>query len=290
MPSGLTRKQRIDEESKSSGEASPRKERYTSTPLENPKETGISQDREVEIGELGKGLDYGTYDEISSMEGLSSTRTGLEGTKMGEVISNRPSNDPRLLGPTVYTIARKEFLHAISNKKKIGYSAEFQKHFIDSQLLKNPRSRQLFSKARWRVDIDEFLLELMRRRVVEDLSGLLKLKRGYVVGCKDWAAAFSKTQTGAYLWTGKGEENQPSEFVTLDLGVTKKQKIPTHNLNTLLGEEKLEELKAKFGNKIFDSDILTLRHRRRTVDLQMKLWKLQGYLAEYRETPGFEME
>lgn len=120
---------------------------------------------------------------------------------------------------------------------------------------------------------------------MEELTYVLQRRKGYVTGCKSWEDALAKPQIGAYLWTGIEDDKSPPEFATLDLGVTKKQKVPTHNLKFLLGREKLEGLRKKFGNGIFENNMLALRHRRRTVDLQMKLWKLQGYLAEYRDAP-----
>lgn len=142
--------------------------------------------------------------------------------------------------------------------------------------------------------MDGFVLELMRRRAVEGLVYLVGLKRGYVVGCVDWEDATRKPQIGAILWTrGTGSEeivaakdeqvnHGPPEFATLIFGKDK-GKVPMHNLRMLLGKEKLQELREKCPSGIFDKELTVLRHRNVTVDLQLRLWKLQGYLAEYKE-------
>lgn len=198
-----------------------------------------------------------------------------------------PGQTSQAVGPTIYTLSRKEFLRTMVKNRDI------HKAFVDSQLLNNARSRELFAKAQFRGDIDRFLLELMRRRCVENLCRLLQLQRGYITGCKNWEDALAKTQIGVYLWTGsKGEGDAPGEFATVDVGPDgKKRKIPVHNLLVLLGEKKMGELremagqggKTKGWNGIWENDLLAVRHKNMTVDVQMGLWKLQGYLAEYQQ-------
>ena len=39
---------------------------------------------------------------------------------------------------------------------------------------------------RWRRDMDTFVLDLMRRRIVEGLKYLCGRKKGYLQGCSDW--------------------------------------------------------------------------------------------------------
>jgi hypothetical protein len=56
-----------------------------------------------------------------------------------------------------------------------------------------------------------------------------------------------------------------------------------HNLRRLLGKEKLAELRAKLPSGIFEREVVTLKHKGPVLDVEMRLWKLQGYLAEYRD-------
>jgi hypothetical protein len=178
--------------------------------------------------------------------------------------------------------------------------------------------------------MDSFILELMRRRIVEGLVYLVRRKRGYVSGCVDWDdAKIAGRQQAMILWTGKLKgfedevkhgveqqsivvedkqqssaledqqqpdvvetEQQPSEsgspeqdqqsdeppaFATLTLGKDKPHMVPVHNLPMLLGLQHLAELRRKCP--IFDKKILIVRHKRTTIDIQMKLWRLQGYLG-----------
>jgi hypothetical protein len=57
--------------------------------------------------------------------------------------------------------------------------------------------------------------------------------------------------------------------------------LVVHDLRKLLGEEGVEQLRGASG--LFKEGGLFLLGRRRTLDLQLLLWKLQGFLAFERE-------
>jgi len=74
----------------------------------------------------------------------------------------------------------------------------------------------------------------------------------------------------------------PGEFATLDMDKQMKSKVPVHNLQLLLGDDLIEDLRRHMP-KVFKYEVVSLKHRRVTVDVQLRLWKLQGYLAEYKQ-------
>jgi len=215
------------------------------------------------------------------------------------------------LGHTVYTLAYQSALRAMQDakgyKKKQSKKAKYNAkrggiilskdgppaRFIPDRYGQSKSASRFLSAARWRSDMHEFVLELMRRRLVEGLIRLTNSKRGYVVGCSGWKDALAKPQVGAFIWTGgNGEQDEgvdiPPEFATLDVsagqqGENRTKKIPVHNLRRLLGMEKLAELRAKLSSGIFGKEVVVLKHKKVVVDVEMQLWKLQGYLAEYRD-------
>ena len=217
---------------------------------------------------------------------LTSKHTSLGNKVTDEKISEKPDCTPTI-GPKVYTAARKSVIRSLSPGK--------WRALAPPRLRSMKASMKTLEKAGWRDDMDGFVLELMRRRLVEGLVYLVGLKRGYVVGCVDWEDAIRKPQVGAILWTRRADNEGiveveteqvnygPPEFATLDLGTHKKRKIPVHNLRMLLGTEKLQELRGQCPSGVFDKELVGLRHRNNTVELQLRLWKLQGYLAEYNE-------
>lgn len=209
---------------------------------------------------------------------------------------------PSSIGFKAYTLNSKLVLSAMQDadsgykQTRQGKAEHAQLRFIPQTIRGMKDAMKVYGKARWRQDMQDFVPELMRRRIMEGLIHACKLKRGYMVGCADWEAAMQKPQAAAFLWTGEeGSEEvvPPEEFATLDVGSQfhnqvgpqlgkKKRKVPVHNLRTLLGREKLSELRAKAGKTLFDKGIVVLKHKKATVELQMQLWRLQGYLAEHR--------
>ncbi|KAN0114385.1 hypothetical protein V8E51_003929 [Hyaloscypha variabilis] len=224
---------------------------------------------------------------------------------------SRPTNEPLTptLGHAVYTLAYQQVLRALQDtkgyKKKQNKKSRYRNksmvmpedgppsRFIPDRYGQSKSASKFLGTARWRTDMHEFVLELMRRRIVEGLIRVTNWKRGYVVGCSGWVDALAKPQVGAFIWTGGNGDlregmDTPPEFATLDIpagpqheGRTKK--VPVHNLRRLLGKEKLAELRAKLPSGIFEREVVTLKHKGPVLDVEMRLWKLQGYLAEYRD-------
>jgi hypothetical protein len=191
------------------------------------------------------------------------------------------------VGDTTYILCRTVALRALSDYKMRFVSKSNPVGLkLSIERVKHMRAAfQIRKGAGWREDMDAFVVELMRRRIVSLLVHITSKKRGYLVGCTGWEDAEQKTQVGAYLWTGGNmdkEGDQPPEFATLWTAVTKPKKTPVHNLRFLLGREKLQELREKCKNGIWDREVIVLKHKQMTVDLQMRLWKLQGLLAEFR--------
>lgn len=54
--------------------------------------------------------------------------------------------------------------------------------------------------------------------------------------------------------------------------------VPIYNLPSLLGYKHLETLR-KLGSSWVDEEILFVRQRQKTIELQMALWRLMGYMA-----------
>lgn len=207
-------------------------------------------------------------------------------------------------GMTGYVIANGSTLESMQVSKQSKQPAHL--NLLPSSVRSVKTAMNMFSSSKWRPDMAEFVLELLRRRCVEHLLHLASLKRGYVVACVDWEDASSKRSVGVFLWTGGREDNpmpSPADFATLDLGMEgglkggekkKRRKVPVYNLRSLLGQKKLAHLMAQSG--VFERVVVAVKHKLMTIDLEMKLWKLQGYIADYdkiiegRKTSGGETE
>lgn len=168
----------------------------------------------------------------------------------------------------------------------------------------------------WREDMDEFILDQLRRKVVSEVAYCVR-KGNYVW---DWPLTDSKPppQPGCVLWlqtpvaqqqqaTSTGEqaaeeESDASEtnekvsrsaadtsalpsphlpprfvsIVTTGEGPTR-NRFPAYNMSELLGEEQLTALKAAMG-PLVDSVRVVLRGKMGTLEPRLALWKLKGYM------------
>jgi hypothetical protein len=199
----------------------------------------------------------------------------------------KTDREGKRVGDTPYILSRTFAIRALSDYKMRFVSKSNPVGMkLSLERIKHMKAAfEIRKGAGWREDMDAFVVELMRRRLVSLLVHITSKKRGYLVGCTGWEDAEQKTQVGAYLWTGGNmdrEGDQPPEFATLWTGSTEQKKTPVHNLRFLLGREKLQELREKCKNGIWDREVIVLKHKQMTLDLQMRLWKLQGLLAEFR--------
>ncbi|KAL2074228.1 hypothetical protein VTL71DRAFT_8006 [Oculimacula yallundae] len=238
---------------------------------------------------------------LDQAEELEEAEEMVETDEAKEETALEPKPTPSTIGYQAYTLNRKVLLQSmlkIGNRNG-GKNTEMIHRTLIPVGWRSVKSAQKFYQGSgWREDMEDFVPMLMGRRISEALSHLWSLKRGYLVGCADWEDALKKKQVAAFLWTGgKGDgeaevEGLP-EFATLDVGSEgfdtagpvqgrRKRKVPVYNLQKLLGKEKMDELRQQVPNSVFEANILVLRHKRVTVELQSQLWKIEGYLAEHR--------
>lgn len=151
----------------------------------------------------------------------------------------------------------------------------------------------------WREDMDDFVLELMRKDLVRQLKYLGSRPSGYMVRCTSYEQVKRHSQLAAALWLGKigghmgsegstasegrvegreggglGDGEGPPAYAMLDY---KGRYIPLYNVPRLLGEKYVEHLRE--SNAVFQGDIVVVKQKRNTLKAQLALWKLMGYLA-----------
>ena len=149
----------------------------------------------------------------------------------------------------------------------------------------------------WREDMDTFVLEILRENVARRLAYLASSTAAYISRCKDHEHISKHHQVGAVLWLGPNSEDTVEKgasdkdgAATGDLGELgpppyamhhyKNHYIPVYNLLTLLGPTKLRDLR-KSKDSHFGEQYAVIKMKRLTVEVQLELWKLLGYL-----TPG----
>ncbi|KAH6720331.1 hypothetical protein BKA61DRAFT_594674 [Leptodontidium sp. MPI-SDFR-AT-0119] len=245
-------------------------------------------------------------EEVEELKGVEALEGSEDSENATAVVVEKPT--PSKIGYQVYTLNRKDLLQSITNSESKrtsrGKTRSIHSRFLPAKWHGIKSVMKAYNDSAWRPDMGDFVRILMGRRISEALVHLCKLKRGYLVGCSDWEDALKKPQAAAFLWTGnRGDEEieGPPEFATLDIGSQdfdavgpqlgrKKRKVPVYNLLTLLGKEKMDELRQLVPKSVFEKEIVVLKHKNVTVELQSLLWKIQGYLAEYQDRQVARLE
>jgi hypothetical protein len=233
--------------------------------------------------------------ELRAGKGPGESESEAHYIKMDEsssTIGSSPKGLPsstRSAGPKSYVLARQRALAGLPKGRPLAKLRILESSFPIRVRDRGP-IQQVFEDAKIRPDIDTFVLELLRRRATEHLVYVTKLG-AYILKCAGWKEAIDpKTQGSAILWIGGVPAEQskfdtivePPEFATVDvLDEHGKRRIPVHNLEVLLGKYHVQRLKETCD--IFKDEFLVIKNRKLTVEIEMKLWQLQGYMAEYRQ-------
>ncbi|KAK4249824.1 hypothetical protein C7999DRAFT_12386 [Corynascus novoguineensis] len=192
-------------------------------------------------------------------------------------------------GPSAYTLSSQRLLQELQHEKS-PYSKLYKKLLRMSDH-GNTKLGSLITTATWRHDMDIVVLELLRRRVVEGLCHFSKIsekadRRKYILKCESWDEVKDLKHRGCLLYLGtpnmmSSEPTSgyvPPRLATMDLGpVRYGSKLAVHNLCELLGEEHVAHLRQE--SELPREGSLYLLGRQATVNLQMILWKLQGYMV-----------
>ncbi|KAL8975640.1 MAG: hypothetical protein Q9197_000115 [Variospora fuerteventurae] len=140
----------------------------------------------------------------------------------------------------------------------------------------------------WREDMDDFVLDLMRRKVQRLLGYLSSRPAGYITACHNYEDVQKKHQPGAVLWLGNriGDEPETTKEVPPPPYAMVKYRsasnIPVYNLPMLLGPDFLDQLRS--SSKSFGGALAVIKQKRNTLESLMHLWKLMGYLASDADT------
>lgn len=193
----------------------------------------------------------------------------------------KPRGNDKPAGPTSYMLARQDLI-SLQGSKTRGDAAVWRRLMALNH--SSPKFNSVLKHVVWREDMGALVLELMRRRVVEELVYYAQLsedttRNSYVVPCDTWEKVKDPAYNGhrgCVLWFGEGEGPGPRAIMEIP-GVRFGRKIPVHNMHALLGREHIARLKEQAA--VFREGFLFMLARVRTMELQLKLWKLQGYLA-----------
>lgn len=206
---------------------------------------------------------------------------------------SRPRAVPRPASKSVYSLCRREALAAIAPKAKNAH-AEFKGyHRVRMQMIATAYPRPV--DVVYRADMDSFVLDLMRTQATDQLLHYAHIcddpasSKKYLVRCRgSWDEVVEKCANyGCVLWLGDCEDQtskRPGEFETVRLGSDKPENtVIVHDLTVLLGSENVKKLREE--SNMFSKGSTFMLGRQKSTRLQLRLWKLHGYLASYRDSP-----
>ncbi|KAI0016038.1 hypothetical protein F4780DRAFT_714827 [Xylariomycetidae sp. FL0641] len=190
-------------------------------------------------------------------------------------------------GPSGYILARRDLFSFITQPGS-GYQR------ASKSLLPGFSNKSVYGRAGpmavWREDMDVFLLDMYRRDIYRTLLHFDKLcaqdRRKYIVKFDRWSDIMYEDK-GALLWFPSELDNsqsQAKQFSTYEVHTELRRgpasaSLPVHNIPALLGPELAQQLRQEA--QVLNDGSIFLCTRRRTTKFRMKLWKLEGYIADY---------
>ena len=191
------------------------------------------------------------------------------------------------LRPAAHThfLAHSPVLHLISSLKRKNYVRFLPKRWKTDSAIS-------IESVVWRKDMDTFVLEVLRKRVVKLLKYLSSRPAAYIAACKGYEAVKESHQVAAVLYLGPLASSsttnpdvssapnsasplpEPPPYATLPY---KTHQIPIYNLSALLGQTHLQQLRE--SSKVFAGGMAVLKGKRVTVAAQGELWRLLGYVG-----------
>ena len=223
-------------------------------------------------------------DEISSVTSESTLPCALE----SEDPSNTLKSPMRTLSSTHFLASRQVLTHVSSLTPP-------QYERLMPQRWKHDPSVKL-SDVVWREDMDVFVLEILRRNVSKKLSYLASRAAAYIAPCKNYDSINNHDQVAVVLWLSKNpnnsihDERAPGDEMSLDgrgtgpqnyaMHYYKTHYIPCFNLAALLGPIQLSALRDSRSDR-FNDHFAVVKLKRNTVEVQLELWKLLGYMVQH---------
>ncbi|KAH6667881.1 hypothetical protein B0J14DRAFT_489338 [Halenospora varia] len=214
---------------------------------------------------------------------LQDTRKALK-----ENESSEPTVQGNRLRGSSYMLARKSLVGSMYDLNS-GYGKHPFTYLIPHRARQNQELCAIYYKAIYRKDMADFIMMIMRRRITEHLRYLMIERPFYVPGLDNLKDLRQPARTAAFFWTGCDDSPPPPEFSEIN-------GKPFYNLRALLGDENMAELQKEIlgagaaGSILvlktispFSKPFIALKHQPGTINLQLRLWWLQGYIAEHKE-------
>ena len=152
------------------------------------------------------------------------------------------------------------------------------------------------SEMVWREDMADFVLGQLRESVFEDLRSWAAKSSDHIVLCGSYDELDGQKHVAAVLWLGSQTEpfvrapstagpDMASGPAPYAMRRHMDHYVPCYNLVALLGNQKSQFLREAHPSR-FGGQIAVVKAQGRTKKLQLKLWKLLGFVNRFIPPEG----
>ncbi|KAK0371546.1 hypothetical protein CLIM01_11098 [Colletotrichum limetticola] len=209
-------------------------------------------------------------------------------------IAKQKETDQLLLkSPSAYVVSRKPVIDSMAGKRgKTPFGDGWR-----TLLGRNPKvmNSDIPKRLVWRQDMGDFVLENLRKNIMKYVTGYVEADEGHsscIQPLETWEDVHDAQKRSCLMWYDAAniparesrwdewmEEGKVKPFATYDVPDAKYEKsLPIYDIGRLMGPKYLAKLREI---PVFRERSLFVVKKKRSIPLQLYLWKLQAYMAEY---------
>ncbi|KAI3530485.1 hypothetical protein CSPX01_14818 [Colletotrichum filicis] len=209
-------------------------------------------------------------------------------------VAKQKETDQLLLkSPSAYVVSRKPVIDSMAGKRgKTPFGDGWR-----TLLGRNPKvmNSDIPKRLVWRQDMGDFVLENLRKNIMKYVTWHVEAGEGRsscIQPLETWEDVHDAQKRSCLLWydeanipTGESrwdewmKKGKVKPFATYDVPDAKYEKsLPIYDIGRLMGPKYLAKLREI---PVFRERSLFVVKKKRSIPLQLYLWKLQAYMAEY---------
>ncbi|KAI3554374.1 hypothetical protein CABS01_01067 [Colletotrichum abscissum] len=209
------------------------------------------------------------------------------------LVKQKETDQLLLKSPSAYVVSRKPVIDSMAGKRgKTPFGDGWR-----TLLGRNPKvmNSDIPKRLVWRQDMGDFVLENLRKNIMKYVTWHVEAGEGRsscIQPLETWEDVHDAQKRSCLLWydaanitAGESrwdewmKKGKVKPFATYDVPDAKYEKsLPIYDIGRLMGPKYLAKLREI---PVFRERSLFVVKKKRSIPLQLYLWKLQAYMAEY---------
>ncbi|KAK1496434.1 hypothetical protein CCUS01_02781 [Colletotrichum cuscutae] len=209
------------------------------------------------------------------------------------LVKQKETDQLLLKSPSAYVVSRKPVIDSMAGKRgKLPFGDGWR-----TLLGRNPKvmNSDIPKRLVWREDMGDFVLENLRKNIMKYVTWHVEAGEGHsscIQPLETWEDVHDAQKRSCLLWYDEAniparesrwdewmKEGKVKPFATYDVPDAKYEKsLPIYDVGRLMGPKYLAKLREI---PVFRERSLFVVKKKRSIPLQLYLWKLQAYMAEY---------